>query len=90
MNTNVIAEIGINHNGSVEVCKQLIDIASVAGCQFVKIQKRTPDICVPESQKYKIRSTPWGDMTYIDYKKIIEFNETQIENLNTYYVIVVF
>ena len=84
MNTNVIAEIGINHNGSVEVCKQLIDIASVAGCQFVKIQKRTPDICVPESQKYKIRSTPWGDMTYIDYKKIIEFNETQIENLNTY------
>lgn len=82
--TNIIAEIGINHNGSMEICKQLIDIASVAGCNYVKIQKRTPDICVPESQKYILKQTPWGEITYIDYKKRIEFNEEQINILKNY------
>jgi len=76
--SNIIAEIGINHNGSVDICKKLISTASVAGCDYVKIQKRTPDICVPEDQKNKIRSTPWGEMTYLEYKKRIEFNEEQI------------
>ena len=72
--TKLIAEIGINHNGSLDIAKKLIDVAKVAGCDFVKFQKRTPDICVPEHQKNKIRSTPWGDMKYIDYKKKIELN----------------
>lgn len=79
-----IAEIGINHNGSLDICKKLIDIAAVAGCDFVKIQKRTPELCIPDSQKYKIRSTPWGEITYLDYKKKIEFNETQIKELVEY------
>ena len=52
--TKLIAEIGINHNGSLDVAKKLIDVAKVAGCDFVKFQKRTPDICVPEHQKNKI------------------------------------
>jgi N-acetylneuraminate synthase len=82
--TNIIAEIGINHNGDINIAKKLIDIASVAGCNFVKIQKRTPEICVPECQKYKTKQTPWGDMTYLDYKKKIEFNETQIAHLIEY------
>jgi N-acetylneuraminate synthase len=82
--TNIIAEIGINHNGSVDICKKLISTASVAGCDYVKIQKRTPDICVPQDQKNKIRSTPWGEMTYLDYKKRIEFNEDQISELIQY------
>jgi N-acetylneuraminate synthase len=82
--TNIIAEIGINHNGSIEICKQLIDIAAVSGCNFVKIQKRTPEICVPEEQKSKIRKTPWGEMTYLDYKKKIEFNENEIVTLKKY------
>lgn len=82
--TKIIAEIGINHNGSIEICKKLINIASSSGCDYVKIQKRTPDICVPENQKNKIRSTPWGDMTYLEYKKRIEFNEEQILYLIEY------
>lgn len=84
MKTQIIAEIGINHNGSIDICKQLIDVAAVAGCQFVKIQKRNPDLCVPNHQKHKIRSTPWGNMTYLDYKKKIEFNTEQIYSLKKY------
>ena len=76
-----IAEIGINHNGDIELCKKLISIASASNCDYVKIQKRNPDVCVPESQKSVIRSTPWREMTYLDYKKKLEFNETQIEEL---------
>ena len=82
--TKIIAEIGINHNGSVDICKKLINVASAAGCNYAKIQKRTPDLCVPENQKNKIRSTPWGDMTYLDYKKRIEFNEEEIQELAFY------
>ena len=55
MSTKIIAEIGINHNGSVELAKKLIDASSLAGCDYVKFQKRTPDICVPEAQKNKLR-----------------------------------
>jgi N-acetylneuraminate synthase len=82
--TKIIAEIGINHNGSIELCKKLIGIAAYAGCDYVKIQKRDPDICVPEHQKTQIKDTPWGSMTYLDYKKKIEFNEKQIEELKNY------
>ena len=78
MKAKIIAEIGINHNGSLDTCKKLINIASSSGCDYVKIQKRTPSICVPENQKTKIRSTPWGDMTYLEYKEKIEFNEEQL------------
>ena len=62
----VIAEIGINHNGSLELCKKLIDLCKLSGCNYAKIQKRDPDLCVPESQKTKLRDTPWGTMTYLD------------------------
>lgn len=84
MSVSIISEIGINHNGSIETCKKLINISSAAGCDYAKIQKRTPDLCVPESQKNKIRSTPWGDMSYLDYKKKIEFNEEQVSELIDY------
>ncbi len=75
---NIIAEIGINHNGDMDLCKKMIMLSKVAGCDYAKIQKRTPDLCVPENQKMKMRDTPWGQMTYIDYKKKIEFNEEEI------------
>ena len=81
---NFIAEIGINHNGSVDECKNMINIAKLAGCQYVKIQKRNPDKCVPEEQKNKPKKTPWGDMTYLQYKHHIEFNEKQIDELCKY------
>jgi N-acetylneuraminate synthase len=67
-----IAEIGINHNGDIDIAKRLIDAAFAIGWDCAKFQKRTPDIAVPESQKNVMRSTPWGEMTYLDYKKRIE------------------
>lgn len=81
MKTKVISEIGINHNGSMNLCKELIMLSKVAGADYVKIQKRNPDVCVPEQQKSKMRMTPWGEMTYLEYKYKIEFNEDQIKEL---------
>jgi N-acetylneuraminate synthase len=69
----IIAEIGINHNGSVETAKQLIDEAVVAKVDAVKFQKRTPELCVPLDQWEIQRDTPWGRMSYIDYKRKTEF-----------------
>lgn len=84
MKTKIIAEIGINHNGSMDICKKLISIAYTSGCDFVKIQKRNPNVCVPEKEKNKIKKTPWGEMTYLDYKNKIEFDENQINELKEY------
>jgi N-acetylneuraminate synthase len=69
----VIAEIGINHNGSVELAKRLIEEAARAGCDAVKFQKRTPEMALPREQWNIIRETPWGRMTYIDYRRRVEF-----------------
>ncbi|NLT51282.1 MAG: N-acetylneuraminate synthase [Ignavibacteria bacterium] len=69
----IIAEIGINHNGSLEIAKKMIDGAVFAGCNAVKFQKRTPELCVPKDQWYIERDTPWGRMTYIDYRYKVEF-----------------
>lgn len=80
----LIAEIGINHNGSVKLAKKLIDLAKDSGFDAVKFQKRNPDISTPESQKSKIRNTPWGDITYIDYKKKIEFGQKEYKEIDKY------
>lgn len=80
----VIAEIGINHNGDIEIAKQLMDVAVDAGCDAVKFQKRTPEICVPEDQKSIPRETPWGTMTYFEYKKRIEFEQAEYEQIDAY------
>ena len=82
--TKVIAEIGINHNGSLETAKKLIDVAVVAGCDYVKFQKRNPDVCVPEEQKSKMRQTPWGEMTYLEYKWKVEFGKKEFDEIDRY------
>lgn len=84
MKTNIIAEIGINHNGDINLAKKLIDISSVAGCKYVKFQKRTPELCVPEDQKNKIRETPWGKISYIEYKNKIEFGKKEYDEIDSY------
>jgi N-acetylneuraminate synthase len=73
--TYIVAEIGINHNGDIEVARRLIDAAVDAGCDAVKFQKRTPELCVPPKQRSQMRETPWGTMTYLDYRRRIEFGE---------------
>ena len=80
----LIAEIGINHNGSVELAKKLIDLAKKYNFDSVKFQKRDSDICVPEHQKGKMKTTPWGDMTYLEYKKKIEFGEREYNEIDKY------
>lgn len=80
----IISEVGINHNGSMELCKKLIMLSKVAGADYVKIQKRNPDVCVPEHQKTKRRFTPWGEMSYLEYKYRMEFSEEQIKELCEY------
>jgi len=80
----VIAEIGINHNGSVEIAKKLIDGAVAAGCDCVKFQKRTPELCVPADQQAQERDTPWGRMSYLDYRRRVEFNFSQYAELDRY------
>lgn len=80
----IIAEIGINHNGDIEIAKQLMDVAAESGCNAVKFQKRTPAICVPEEQKLQIRETPWGTMTYLEYKERTEFGQSEYEQIDAY------
>jgi sialic acid synthase SpsE len=80
----IIAEIGINHNGSLEIAKQLIDEAVAAKASAVKFQKRTPEICVPKDQWDIMRDTPWGRITYIDYKRKTEFGIAEYATIDTY------
>ncbi len=80
----VIAEIGINHNGSLENAFRLIDGAKSAGCDAVKFQKRTPELCVPKDQWLIERDTPWGRMTYIDYRHRVEFSNDDYNRIDAY------
>jgi N-acetylneuraminate synthase len=82
--TYVIAEIGLNHNGDVNLAKKLIDAAALAGCDAVKFQKRTPELCVPPEQRDIQRETPWGVMTYMDYRYRVEFDEDQYAAIDRY------
>ena len=82
--THIIAEIGINHNGDLNIAKKLIDVASLSGCDSVKFQKRNPDVCVPEHQKSVMRDTPWGKMTYLDYKHRVEFGKEEYDEIDRY------
>ena len=79
-----IGEIGINHNGDIQVAKKLIDAVNACGWDCAKFQKRNPDVCVPEHQKNNIRETPWGTMTYLEYKYRVEFNEKEFDTINKY------
>ena len=80
----IIAEIGINHNGDMQIAKKLIDAANACLWNCVKFQKREPDIAVPEAQKDVIRDTPWGKMTYLEYKKKIEFGKKEYDYIDRY------
>jgi N-acetylneuraminate synthase len=80
----IIAEIGINHNGSLDVAKKLIDAAFLAGCDAVKFQKRTPEKCVPLDQWNVERDTPWGRMSYIRYRHKMEFGKQQFDEIDRY------
>jgi N-acetylneuraminate synthase len=79
-----IAEIGINHNGDMQIAKKLLDATFITGWNCAKFQKRAPSICVPEHQKNLMRSTPWGEMTYLDYRYRVEFEKEQYDYIDKY------
>lgn len=80
----VIAEIGINHNGDLDIAKKIIDGAVHAGADAVKFQKRTPEVSTPLEQQKVMRETPWGYITYLDYRYKVEFNEEQYREIDRY------
>jgi N-acetylneuraminate synthase len=80
----VIAEIGINHNGDIEIVKKMIDAAVHANADAVKFQKRTPEVCTPPDQQKQMRETPWGYITYLEYRYKVEFNEEQYREIDAY------
>jgi N-acetylneuraminate synthase len=82
--TYVIAEIGINHNGSLDTAKRLISMATAVGCNAVKFQKRNPEKCVPPDQRNRMRETPWGYMSYMEYRHKIELDEGQFQKIDEY------
>jgi len=80
----LIAEIGINHNGDLGIARQMIDAAVHAGADAVKFQKRTPEIATPLDQQTQMRETPWGYITYLEYRYKVEFNEEQYCEIEKY------
>jgi N-acetylneuraminate synthase len=80
----LIAEIGINHNGDLSVAKRLIDVAVMAGCDAVKFQKRTPEKAVPPGYQEVMRETPWGIMSYLDYRRRVEFGYEEYTEIDRY------
>ena len=82
--TYIIGEIGINHNGDIDVAKKLMEVAKNAGADAVKFQKRTPELCVPEHQRSQMRDTPWGYITYLDYRYKVEFDEEDYAEIDRF------
>jgi len=80
----MISEVGINHNSDLQIAKRLIDASFACGWQCVKFQKRTPELCVPADQKSVIRDTPWGRMTYLEYRHKVEFGKTEYDYIDRY------
>ncbi|MBU1863863.1 MAG: N-acetylneuraminate synthase family protein [Candidatus Omnitrophica bacterium] len=80
----LIAEVGINHNGDLQLAKKLIDAAHACSWNCVKFQKRNPDSCVPEKQKSVMKDTPWGTMSYLEYKHKLEFGEKEYDYIDAY------
>jgi N-acetylneuraminate synthase len=80
----IIAEIGINHNGDLELAKKMIDAAVHAGVDAVKFQKRAPEISTPPEQQKQMRETPWGYISYLDYRFKVEFGETEYHEIDRY------
>ena len=80
----LIAEIGINHNGDIAIAKAMIDAAVHAGVDAVKFQKRTPEVCTPPEQQNQMRETPWGYITYLDYRYKVEFGLEDYREIDRY------
>ncbi len=82
--TYFAGEIGINHNGDLHTAKQMIESAARNGADAVKFQKRTPELCVPPEQRSQMRETPWGYISYLEYRERVEFSQEQYQEIDRY------
>ncbi len=80
----IVAEVGINHNGDIDVARRLMEAARHAGVDAVKFQKRTPELCTPPDQQNQMRDTPWGYITYLEYRHKVEFGQTEYREIDRY------
>ncbi|MBM3124046.1 MAG: N-acetylneuraminate synthase [Chloroflexi bacterium] len=80
----IIAEVGINHNGDIGIAKKIIEAAVHAGADAVKFQKRTPEVATPPDQQGQMRDTPWGYISYLEYRHKVEFNQEQYREIDHY------
>lgn len=80
----IVAEIGINHNGLLQYAKRLVDVAFMAGCDAVKFQKRTPEKAVPPEYRNVMRETPWGIISYLEYRRMVEFGHDDYAEIDRY------
>jgi N-acetylneuraminate synthase len=80
----VIAEIGINHNGDLDIAKKIIDVAEAAGCNAVKFQKRNPDTWLLADQHDIPRETPWGVIRNIEYRRKLELGLAEFREIDRY------
>jgi len=80
----MIAEIGINHNGDIGIAKKLIDASFACNWHCAKFQKRTPDLCVPDKEKNNLRDTPWGKISYLEYRHKVEFGREEYSYIDRY------
>ena len=80
----LVGEVGINHNGDLQIAKKLTDAVFSCNWHCVKFQKRNPDVCVPEKQKNIMRDTPWGKITYLEYKRKVEFGKEEYDYIDKY------
>jgi len=78
----IIAEIGINHNGDLDIAKKMIEAAVHSGADAVKFQKRTPEVCTPLEQQKQMRETSWGYITYLDYRNKVELGLEQYREID--------
>lgn len=79
-----VAEIGINHNGALSIAKSLIALAKNFGCDFIKFQKKNPELCVPKLQRNIMKVTRWGRITYLEYKERMEFGKDEYDEIDDY------
>ena len=83
MSIFIIAEIGINHNGDMSICKELIDVAKDAGCDAVKFQKRDIDKVYTQELLDSPRESPWGT-TQREQKEGLEFSREDYQEIDKY------
>jgi N-acetylneuraminate synthase len=80
----IVGEIGLNHNGDLEIAKKLVEVARLAGCDAVKFQKRDPELSTPAAQRDVVRETPWGTMTYLEYRYRVEFGQVEFAAIDAH------